>query len=259
MTPFGADERKMLHAERGICDAGGHALGGVVVHIAQRDYQALPFVSSANPYYDDRSAPTIGRRRIAPRRSAGGRLRLEPAADVHVGPRRVADRARSTSSGCTSRATPFWIDARRREPARITCTSRRTARASTRSAIRRRRCSSMRRGWPKSSPSTAVLFVAHPGRRARRTARSRGAAGAAARAVPRDPHELLSQALPLLRPRGRRPGAAVRAGVRRLHDGEVPRRRRVRSRERRHRRAPRARGTRAALRPEQPPRRRPTT
>ena len=47
---FGADERSMLHAERGIC-IDGVFQGAVVVHIVP-DYRALPFVSSANPYYD---------------------------------------------------------------------------------------------------------------------------------------------------------------------------------------------------------------
>lgn len=53
LTPFGAEERRMLHAERGICDQSGRVLGGIVVHVASSDdYQALPFVSSPSPYYD---------------------------------------------------------------------------------------------------------------------------------------------------------------------------------------------------------------
>jgi signal transduction histidine kinase len=50
--PFGAEQRPMLHAERGVCDASGRILGGLVVHVAGDDYQALPFISSPNPYYD---------------------------------------------------------------------------------------------------------------------------------------------------------------------------------------------------------------
>jgi signal transduction histidine kinase len=61
VTKFGAEDREMLHAERGICDAAGRIIGAVVVHVIRPDYQALPFVSSANPYYDllggARSAP----------------------------------------------------------------------------------------------------------------------------------------------------------------------------------------------------------
>ncbi|MEO7191532.1 MAG: HAMP domain-containing sensor histidine kinase [Vicinamibacterales bacterium] len=56
-TPFGAEARNMLHVERGICDAEGRLLGGIVVHVASNDYQALPFVSSANPYYEVLGAP----------------------------------------------------------------------------------------------------------------------------------------------------------------------------------------------------------
>ncbi len=48
---FGAGERRMLHAERALCGAGGEFLGAVVVRIMP-DYRTLPFVTSANPYYD---------------------------------------------------------------------------------------------------------------------------------------------------------------------------------------------------------------
>jgi len=48
---LGAGERRMLHAERQLCGAGGEFLGAVVVRIVP-DYRTLPFVASANPYYD---------------------------------------------------------------------------------------------------------------------------------------------------------------------------------------------------------------
>ena len=48
---FGADDRRMLHAERGLCGAGGEFLGAVTLRIMP-DYRTLPFVSSANPYYE---------------------------------------------------------------------------------------------------------------------------------------------------------------------------------------------------------------
>jgi hypothetical protein len=48
---FGAEDRPMLHAERGLCNAAGALTGAVVVHVA-RDYRSLPFVASANPYAD---------------------------------------------------------------------------------------------------------------------------------------------------------------------------------------------------------------
>ncbi len=50
VAPFGAEARLMLHAMRGVCDETGRVLGGIVVHIASSDYQALPFLASANPY-----------------------------------------------------------------------------------------------------------------------------------------------------------------------------------------------------------------
>jgi signal transduction histidine kinase len=53
---LGAEPRQMLHAERGLCDASGRIIGAVVVHVA-RDYQALPFLASASPYYDMLGAP----------------------------------------------------------------------------------------------------------------------------------------------------------------------------------------------------------
>ncbi|HEX5071113.1 MAG TPA: hypothetical protein VFV78_12930, partial [Vicinamibacterales bacterium] len=48
---FGAGDRLMLHAERGLCGAGDEFLGAVVIRIVP-DYRTLPFVTSANPYYD---------------------------------------------------------------------------------------------------------------------------------------------------------------------------------------------------------------
>ena len=88
----------MLHAERGLCGAGGEFLGAVVVRIMP-DYRTLPFVTSANPYYD-----ALGSRRSAPRGFArvgtpGRRLRLEPAADVRVGPHHLAARSGPGRSG----------------------------------------------------------------------------------------------------------------------------------------------------------------
>jgi signal transduction histidine kinase len=50
-APFGAEERRMLHAERGVCDAGGRLAGTIVVHVMP-DYNVLPFISSQNPYIE---------------------------------------------------------------------------------------------------------------------------------------------------------------------------------------------------------------
>ena len=54
-APFGSEERRILTAERAICGpgesgpAGASSRGSVVVHLAL-DYQALPFISSQDPY-----------------------------------------------------------------------------------------------------------------------------------------------------------------------------------------------------------------
>jgi signal transduction histidine kinase len=48
---FGAEERSMLHSERGVCDSQGRIVGAIVVHIVP-DHRDLPFVTSGSPYYD---------------------------------------------------------------------------------------------------------------------------------------------------------------------------------------------------------------
>ena len=68
VAPFGSDERRMLHAERGFCAAGGDGAprpaGGVVVHVTQVDYESLPFIASRSPYVEPaqtgRSPPAAG-------------------------------------------------------------------------------------------------------------------------------------------------------------------------------------------------------
>jgi signal transduction histidine kinase len=56
VAPLGAEERSMLRSERGICDAAGNFAGAIVIHIVP-DYRALPFVSTANPYYEVLGGP----------------------------------------------------------------------------------------------------------------------------------------------------------------------------------------------------------
>ncbi|MBI4477470.1 MAG: hypothetical protein HY654_09870, partial [Acidobacteria bacterium] len=55
VSPIGSEERRLLHAGRGICDsregAEDEPLGAIVVH-AMLDYNALPFISSQSPYYE---------------------------------------------------------------------------------------------------------------------------------------------------------------------------------------------------------------
>ena len=68
VAPFGSEDRRMLHAERGFCEsaagAAGVPAGGVVVHVAQVDYESLPFIASRSPYVEPmetgRSSPATG-------------------------------------------------------------------------------------------------------------------------------------------------------------------------------------------------------
>jgi signal transduction histidine kinase len=48
---FGAEERRMLHAERAVCESGGHRAGSLVVHVMP-DYDVLSFISARNPYFE---------------------------------------------------------------------------------------------------------------------------------------------------------------------------------------------------------------
>lgn len=68
VAPFGSEERRMLHAERGFCESGGDGAagapaGGVVVHVTQVDYESLPFIASRSPYVEPSET---GRRGSAP-------------------------------------------------------------------------------------------------------------------------------------------------------------------------------------------------
>jgi signal transduction histidine kinase len=54
-APFGAEERRMLHAARQVCttaapDAPAQPVGTVVVHVLF-DYRTLPFITPQNPYF----------------------------------------------------------------------------------------------------------------------------------------------------------------------------------------------------------------
>ena len=62
-TPFGAEERRMLHAERAICTPGRDGApvrhGTVILH-AVFEFETLPFITSQNPYFEVfRSAETL--------------------------------------------------------------------------------------------------------------------------------------------------------------------------------------------------------
>ena len=51
VSPFFAEERRVLHAGRAVCGPDGRALGSLVVH-AILDYDNLPFIASKSPYVE---------------------------------------------------------------------------------------------------------------------------------------------------------------------------------------------------------------
>jgi signal transduction histidine kinase len=54
VSPFGSEERRLLHAGRGLCveeDGRTRVVGTVVIH-AMLDYGSLPFITSQNPYVE---------------------------------------------------------------------------------------------------------------------------------------------------------------------------------------------------------------
>jgi signal transduction histidine kinase len=52
VSPFFAEERRILHASRALCDAAGRPVGSIVVHAMPADYGNLPFIVSQNPYVE---------------------------------------------------------------------------------------------------------------------------------------------------------------------------------------------------------------
>ena len=53
-APFGSQERRILHAERNICEGPADTpmvLGSIVLHIMP-DYRTLPFITSQSPYFE---------------------------------------------------------------------------------------------------------------------------------------------------------------------------------------------------------------
>jgi signal transduction histidine kinase len=46
---FGAEDLRMLHAERGVCDAEGRVRGALVLHVIF-DYRSLPYLAARTPY-----------------------------------------------------------------------------------------------------------------------------------------------------------------------------------------------------------------
>ena len=91
-TPFGSEERTVLHADRQICvsanaDAAPEPVGTIVVHVLLFDYRTLPFITSQNPYFEvfrpAEGAATAGRDDW--QRCRRRHLRLESQPDLHLG------------------------------------------------------------------------------------------------------------------------------------------------------------------------------
>jgi signal transduction histidine kinase len=73
--PFGADERRMLHAERALClpdERRGVTYAGSIVAHVMLDYSALEFISSQSPYFEFFRASRANRREG----TAGGDVEL---------------------------------------------------------------------------------------------------------------------------------------------------------------------------------------
>lgn len=51
ISPFGAQERELLHAGRNVCGPHGEILGTIVIHVILDD-STLSFISSQNPYFE---------------------------------------------------------------------------------------------------------------------------------------------------------------------------------------------------------------
>ena len=57
-SPFGSEERRLLHAGRGICEGNSDTpTGGSIVVNVMLDYDALPFITVRSPYYELVRAP----------------------------------------------------------------------------------------------------------------------------------------------------------------------------------------------------------
>ncbi|OFW17403.1 MAG: hypothetical protein A3H29_04245 [Acidobacteria bacterium RIFCSPLOWO2_02_FULL_67_21] len=52
VSPFFAEERRLLYAGRALCDAGGRPVGSIVVHAMPADFANLPFIVSQSPYVE---------------------------------------------------------------------------------------------------------------------------------------------------------------------------------------------------------------
>ena len=143
---------------------GPRIVGSVVVHVVL-DYSNLPFLAAQNPYVGLLRA-TAGSADVRAARRRGVRgLRLEPAAAVRLGHRRLAALRRALRPAHRlARAVLGGDRGSRRGLGRLS--AERPRRHLRRGPSRGRRCSDIWRRWPNWSPLTALTFVALLGRAA---------------------------------------------------------------------------------------------
>ena len=138
MSPFGSEERRLLHAGRGLCvnEGGRHADRRHDRHPRDARLRDAALHHVAEPVRRALPQPAVRRRRVlaGPRRRVR-RLRLEPPPDLRVGPDDVDARRGDVPAGL--RVANAVLDAAGRRQAGATrSTSPTIAAASTRSGTR---------------------------------------------------------------------------------------------------------------------------
>ena len=223
ISPFGSSERHVLRTSRGICQ-NGRLVGSIVVRV-MLDYRTLPFISSQSPYLES-LRPNRRRRRKASRAATSSSPSMGGAG------RRCSRRApasgrsptRSSSAWSESRE-PFWatVDARRRPlPRLLPHRSRRHLRARLSGRHLVRPLVNLAELVMLTGVLYVVLLVGADAVQRVTLAR----AGQRPRAAPRDPVQLLPQAVPAVRGRRRRAGGHPRLATRDLLRRAAARRRR---------------------------------
>ncbi len=110
VSPFFAEERRLLHAGRGVCvddGRGPRIVGSVVVHVVL-DYGNLPFLAAQNPYVGLLRA-TAGAAEAGPRDDVAFAVYGWSRRPLFAsGDRRLAALRTRSSAGSRPRAQPFW-------------------------------------------------------------------------------------------------------------------------------------------------------
>ena len=214
----------MLHAERRICttDAAGVRSSGHGRRARDARLPNLPFISSQSPYFELFRPTGAARRAKAARRRRGRRdLRLGPAADLHArGDRPGRSPMRCSSGIYDARATPFWASIARGDGVyQVYFSNDRVLhlRLGYRSLTLFDHLVHLAELTTLAGVGVRGRAVRHGGLHAHRPR----APARRPRAAARDPRELLPQAVPRVRARGRHPGADAGARDPRLLRGSA--------------------------------------